>query len=289
MQKTIFILLLGILITSGTGLAQKPLNLANPTDNMTAYIKMRGSLDPNEEVVYYWKGLIYSFIPGERSIPLFEMEAYNIAITKPVEGGYEMLTREVALYRDLKTGEYLEKWYNPFIKDTVEVIHVWNDPVNQKFQLKSPRGDWGIPYMDQGNGRVSMFSDIFLLYPSPLPKAEYPENSRSDQYQAAELFQFFMDKADLDDPKKKSVYNEVGWTRLSDFLPWMRMADKPGYLVYQCRGYKIMGGAFEKLPAKLKQYVLDRHPEYAKAPATFISPNMTSWRYFKKVLDEKKK
>jgi hypothetical protein len=98
-----------------------------------------------------------------------------------------------------------------------------------------------------------------------------------------------MNKADLDNPKKKSVYNEVGWTRISDFLPWMRMADKPGYLVYQCRGYKIMGGAFEKLPGKLKQYVLDRHPEYAKAPATFISPNMTSWRYFKKVLDERKK
>ena len=289
MKKCFLLSLLLPLCASTPGIAQKPLDLANPSDNMTAYIKMRGSLDSSEEVVYYWKGLIYSFIPGERSLPLFEMEAYNIAKTRPVEGGYEMLTREVALYRDLKTGEYLEKWYNPFIKDSVEVIHVWNDPVNQSFLLKSPRGDWGIPFMDQGNGRVAMFSDIFLLYPSPLPKAQYPENSRSDQYQAAELFQFFMNKADLDDPKKKSVYNEVGWTRLSDFLPWMRMADRPGYLVYQCRGYKIMGGAFDKLPEKLKTYVLGHHPEYATAPKVFTSPNMTSWRYFKKILDEKKK
>ena len=53
MQKTIFTLLLGICISSSTGLAQKPLNLADPGDNMTAYIKMRGSLDQNEEVVYY--------------------------------------------------------------------------------------------------------------------------------------------------------------------------------------------------------------------------------------------
>jgi len=289
MKNCSFLLLLLSLFAQAPGIAQKPLDLANPADNMTAYIKMRGSLDSSEEVVYYWKGLIYSFIPGERSLPLFEMEAYNIAKTRPVEGGYEMLTREVALYRDLKTGEYLQKWYNPFIKDSVEVIHVWNDPVNQSFLLKSPRGDWGIPFMDQGNGRVAMFSDIFLLYPSPLPKAQYPENSRSDQYQAAELFQFFMNKADLDDPKKKSVYNEVGWTRLSDFLPWMRMADRPGYLVYQCRGYKIMGGAFDKLPEKLKTYVLGHHPEYATAPKVFTSPNMTSWRYFKKILDEKKK
>jgi Protein of unknown function (DUF1838) len=264
------------------------LDLSKPADNLQAFVKMRGSLDSSQEVVFYWTGTIYSFIPGERSQALYGMEAYNIAQVRPVSGGYEMLTREVALYTDLKTGKIMEKWYNPMTKDSNNVIHVWNDPVNQQMALKGRFGDWGVSWNQLGDNRLAMYSDIFLLYPSPLKKAEYPLNSRSDQYQAAELFQFFFNQNDMNDPQKKSIYAEVAWTRISDFLPWMNMADRPGYLVYQCRGQKLMNGAFDALPTRVKDYVMAKQPVFAKAPAKMTSPNMTSWRYFKQVLDAQK-
>lgn len=261
-------------------------DLERPQDNLSAFIKMRASLDPNQETVYYWTGRIYSYVPGERSVPLFDLEAYNVAKIVPVEGGYQMLTREVAIYRDLQTGEILQQWANPFTQDTVAVVHVWNDPVNQQLMLNGRFGAWGVPYDRLGNGRVCMYSDIFLLYPSPLKKADYPQNSRSDMYQAAELFQFFMNEKDLADPQQASVYSEVAWTRFSDFLPWMRMADRPGHLVYQCRGYKLMNGAFEALPTDLQAFVKANKPEFMHAPDTYTTPNMTSWRYFRQLQEQ---
>jgi hypothetical protein len=63
------------------------------------------------------------------------------------------------------------------------------------------------------------------------------------------------------------------------------MADKPGYLVYQCRGYKLMKG--KSLPTDFKDYIQANKPEFLHAPEKFTSPNMTSWKYFK-ALKEKK-
>lgn len=267
-------------VTHGQSVLAPQLDLSKPKDNLEAFVKMRASLDTNEVTLYYWTGKIYSYIYGQRPTPLFDLEAMNIAIIKQDGSDYKMLTREAAVYRDVKTGKIIEKWFNPFINDSVDVVHVWNDPVNQTYALKSRFGDWGVPYKKMGDGRIAMYSDIFLLYPSPLPVKDFPENSRSDQYQAAELFQFFIDEKQLLNPATKNIYSEVGWTRISDFLPWMKMGDKPGYLVYQCRGYKTKGG-FETLPEDFKNYILKHKPEFAAPPTTYVTPNMTSWKYFK--------
>jgi hypothetical protein len=264
------------------------LDLSKPEDNLAAFVKVRGSTDEGEEIFFYAAGTIYSFIPGERDMPLMGFEMYNVGKMKKVEGGYHLLTREVGFYKDLKTGQILEKWYNPWIKDTCEVIQVWNDPVNQKFMLKSERGIWGVPFQEHED-RITMYSDIFLHYPSPLKVAEFPENSASDTYEAAELFQFFFSEKDLNNPALKSIPVEVSWTRVGPYLPWMRMGRRPGHLVYQCRGYKVTGpNAWQKIPQQMRDYVLKHHPEFAHAPDTFETPNETSWTYFKKIKAQKK-
>ncbi len=262
-------------------------DLSKPEDNLAAFARVRGSTDENEEIFFYASGTIYSFIYGERDMPILGFEMYNVGKLKKVEGGYHLLTREVGFYKDLKTGQIVEKWYNPWIKDTCEVVQVWNDPVNQRFLLESERGKWGVPYTEH-DGRVVMYTDVFLHYPSPLKVVEYPENSASDMYEAAELFQFFFSKADLVNPALKTIPVEVAWTRVGPFLPWMRMGQRPGNLVYQCRGYKVMGpNAWEKLPKQMRDYVLRHHPEFAHAPDTFQTPNETSWTYYKKIKQKK--
>lgn len=262
----------------------KILDLNKPEDNLEAFMKMRASLKDGEETTYYWTGTVYSYIAGERSMPMFNLEACNIGKTIKIDGGYQFVTRETAVYRDLNTNKILSKWYNPWIKDSVDVVTCWNDPVNQQYMLKGKYGDWGVPFTKMGNGRVVMYSDIFLLYPSPLKKAEFPENSRSDNYQAAELFQFFLDEKEIN-KNANSVYSEVGWTRFSDYLPWLRMGDKPGNLVYQCRGYKLVDG--KTLPADFQAFIQANKPEFLHAPEKYTTPNMTSWKYFKQLKEKK--
>jgi len=260
------------------------LDLDKPEDNLKAFIKVRGSLTDNEEVIYYANGKIYGFVGGERDKPLMGFQMYNIARSiKTGEGEYELLTNEVLLYTDLKTGEVLEKIENPYTKETVDVLHVWNSPVNQKQKLDGKYGKWGVNHQKYGKDMICMNADIFLAYPSALKVAEYPENSQSDLYEAAELFQFFFSEEEMNNPDMNSINCTISWTRIGPWLPWFKMGQRPGNMVYQGAGYKLMETDYDKMPKILTEYVMKNKPEYRHSPTEYSSPNETSWTYFKKM------
>ena len=281
------LLFLFCLITFGLFAQKKVLyNLDSAKDNMDAYIKLRASLDVKEEPVFYATGAVYGYDPEKPWKHLFDFEMYNIARVEKMgnDSGWRLITREMLVYKDIKTGEILKKWKNPWTGEEVDVTPVWNDPVNQTFLYRS----FLVPFERLGNGRICLYNDVTLSYPSPLIKAEYPDNSRSDVYQGAEMFNFFMNEADLQNKKLKTINADISWTRFSDFLPWMKMGARPGNLLYQSRGYKVKRG-WDGLPSNLKDFVLANNPEYQHAPETFVKPNMTSWKYFKKLSEDKKK
>ena len=266
------------------GIFAQKLDLTKSEDLLTAFVKVRGSLDAKEETVVYDEGIIYAVIPNQPIKALMKFQMYNISRFEKTDSGYNLITREMLAYEDVKTGAILNKWYNPVIKDSVEVLHVWNDPVNSKNTAKI----FYLPMMKLSKDRLCFYIDVPLYYPSPLKEADWPQNSRSDMYQAAELFQFFVNEKDIQNKKLNSVPFDLSWHRFSDFLPWMKMADAPGYLMYSSRGSKLKGG-WNDLPQNIKDFVTSTAPEYQHAPATYATPNMTSWKYFKKVMEERKK
>jgi len=286
MKNTISLAIL--LFVSFTTSAQKKTlyNLDSANGNMDAYIKIRASLDPKEEVVFYATGSVYGYEPEKPWKHLFEFEMYNIARVEKIaaDSGWRLITKEMLVYKDPNTDEILSKWKNPWTKEEVEVLPVWNDPVNQTFYY----GDFLVPYQRMGASRICMFNDVPLSYPSPLKKAEWPDNSRSDVYQGAEMFNFFCSEKDIQNKKLNNVNADISWSRFSDFLPWMKMGSLPGNLLYQSRGWKIKGG-WDGLPQKLKDFVMANKPEYAHAPSSYEKPNVTSWKYFKKIMLERKK
>ncbi len=283
LHATLFLLF----VISSIYAQKKPLyDLTDPKQNMDAYVKMRASLDPKEEAVFYAKGAIYTYDPEKPWKHIFNFEMYNIARVEklPGDSGWRLITREMLVYQDPKTNEILKTWKNPFTNEEVEVVHVWNDPVNQIFKY----GAFKVPFERLGNDRINLYNDVTLSYPSPLKKADWPEQSRSDVYQGAELFNFFLSEKELQNPKIKNVQADISWTRFSDFLPWMKMGIKSGNLLYQSRGYKLKNG-FNDLPIAIKDFVMANYPEYQHAPELYTAPNMTSWKYYKKIMEERKK
>ncbi|MBL0356376.1 MAG: DUF1838 family protein [Chitinophagaceae bacterium] len=277
-------LLLSIVATAAVlSVFSQQLDLKKPADLLTAFVKIRGSLDTTQETVVYNEGTIYAVIPEQPIIAIFKFQLYNIGRFQKTDAGYNLLTREMLLYEDIKTGTILSTWYNPYIKDSVEVLHVWNDPVNSINKADS----FKLPFVKLANGHLCFYADIPLFYPSPLKKLAWPQNSRSDMYQAAELFQFFVAEKDIQNKKLKSIPFDLSWSRFSDFLPWMKMGDQPGYLLYSSRGSKLSNG-WGGLPQNIKDFVLATAPEYRHAPAIYSAPNMTSWKYFKKLMEERK-
>lgn len=248
------------------------------------FVRVRASLDPAQESAYWWTGNIYSNVPGERGRHLFRFEGVNMARAVETEDGYQLLTREAAVYQDAATGAIVDYWDNPFNGREVEVVHVWNDPFNQLLADSGPRA-LQAPVLELGQDWLCVYADVWLAYPSPLSRAEFPLHSQSDLYQGGELFQFFVQPADLE-LDTDSVPCVNSWTRIGPWLPWMEMADQPGNVVYQCAGRKLPGG-YADVPAHLREHIERNDPKYASAPTEFAAPNESSWTYMKRLLESK--
>ena len=262
------------------------LNLFNPDDNLTAFTKMRGSLNPDDEVVFYWKGNIYAVQDAdplgtpisEYPSPILKFEGFNIARFEKTFDGVRMVSREMSVYRNT-FGTIIDCWdnwvLNPEEPSRVPVVHVWNDPVN--FTL-------GGGTAHEVGEQVIWTTEMLLRYPSPLPVEDFPDYSAGNTYESAEMFNWYSKKEDLNNPELDSVPVTISWSRVGQFLPWMQMGQTPGKLVYHTFGHKLMGGV-DELPESLKAYVMEKAPKFLEAPSVDTSPNDTSWRVFKKLVE----
>ena len=162
--SSIFFLVFSLHLVKGQHTAPAKLNLNNPEDNLTAFAKVRGSMDSTEEVIFYANGAIYGFVGGERDKPLMGFEMFNIGKLIPKgPHNYELLTNEVLLYTDINTGAVLDSFLNPYTGVKIPVVHVWNSPVNQKFELEGRFGKWKVNHNKYGDDVLCFNSDIFLF------------------------------------------------------------------------------------------------------------------------------
>jgi hypothetical protein len=265
--------------------ASQAYDLEQPEDLVEAYIKTVGDIS-GKETITYAKVVVMAMVPGERGRKLFTLEVVGAGRYLPIEGGFQRLHREIGLYTDLETGEVMSTWRNPFLDRDVEVIHIQNDPVNFPYTVEQQSGPRRILYDDLGDV-IAFHREVMLRYPSALSRAEYPMHSAGDWYEAAELFNSFVSRADLENPELTSAPETGSWSRIGPWLPWMEMADRPGHLVYHGRSVKLEDG-IDELPPRLRRYIEENLPSYLAAPTEFEEPNETSWTYFKKVLDERK-
>ena len=137
------------------------------------FIRMRYGA-PGEEVVSWWDGKVFSVVPGEKPEALFGIIGHNIGQVLPAEDGtYQWVSREVAYYTDLKTGEILSHWDNPWTGERVKVVDVFNDPVNGA----NIRGRSPLSFKRGSDGTVMLQFDVPLEYPNPLQPQDYPESS----------------------------------------------------------------------------------------------------------------
>lgn len=275
---------------------------------------MRASLDPHVETVYDFSGVVHAMIPSEPSRPLFRVEGFSVAVARRTDLGWRLLTREVAIYYDLETGEPLKKWTNSLLSSTStsttanagdsdddesngddakiaptvhDVVHVWNDPVNQELTCDPVR----TPIVSHmvSNDLACWSVDVFPRYKSPLPLTAFPHVGGPDVYESGELFSFFANVDDVTSPMHPHVVHPVAmaWSRIGPWLPWMGMRDHPGQLVYHCRGTRVRDGV-RGLQPHLKRFVEEQGQEkFLRAPTEFSRPNETSWSYMRKLLDAK--
>jgi hypothetical protein len=243
------------------------------------WVKTRSSLDPNRSTFLIWTGSIYAYIPGEKRNRLFKMMGMSVCRCIPTEeGSWDFTSRELTYYLHPETGEILRKWENPWTGELLTVMHVANNPVQGLFKGKFPA------QIDEDD--TTFVFDLFSTYPNPLAEdPKFADYSPNPTYQAAELFKLTSPTKELLNPETISVSKlQLCWDRMGPWVPWMKMGDRSGQLIYSAYGRKVSG--FEELPQLLQDEINTRVPLYKNAPKAFIDgEDITSWLYFQKHFD----
>ena len=240
-----------------------------------------------------FEGRAWSRVPGEKDRHLFSVIGINIRHCNVVEDaargdGFRSVSREIMVYLDPDSGEIIDTWDNPWTGDTVDVIHVANDPVNMR-AVRYERDERGAA-TDEVALRLygdvaARSSEIPLFYKNPLG-GEY-QNYVGGTYHAMEIFNSFYDAKPLLDAAATSIgESHLGWVRVAKWLPWLEMGDRPGWMIFNASGFSTFDR--DRVPDTLVNILDERYPSYWTPPALDDSrSNETSWTVFKRYIDAK--
>jgi hypothetical protein len=266
------------------------LDLSKPEDALEVAKRAQCGEADGVPAVYHWAGRVYSRVQGEPDRLLFTGEGMNIRTCVTVEDpkrgkGWRLISREVMLYLDPKTGEVLREWANPWTGEKVEVMHIANDPVNQRPMF--PYAADGTPFKFNGRREGRW---IFAPFEAPLfytnPLAGDYQDYIGGKYHAMEIFDFAYDAEEMLNTRNKTAYPIISWVRISDWMPWMKMRGRQGQLVFNAMGNKLK--SYDELPQVLKDEIALNYPAYtAPPPGDDMRPNETTWTVFKKWIDGK--
>lgn len=269
--------------------AARMLDPKKPEDALELSKRAQCGVADGQPAVYYWSGKIYSRVAGEPDRLLFTGEGMNIrqcvAASDPKRGkGYRHVSREVMFFTDPKTGQIVREWKNPWTGETVEVMHIHNDPVNARPSF--PIGADGKPYtvnLKQLGDYTLMPLEAPLFYENPLAGAY--QDYIGGKYHAMEIFDFSMPTRELYDTKYPTAYPVVAWVRISDWMPWMKMRGRQGQIVFNAMGGKLK--SYAELPAVIKDEIAKNYPDYTSPPpGDDARPNETTWTVFKERVDK---
>jgi hypothetical protein len=277
----------------GPGLNGPYLDLGTGPGNKLALARIAGNLDERFPKYSGAMGVVAGVRDGEPLRDLFGFEVISVGrLWKQADGSYRVLHRETVLYTDLKSGDVLTEFANPYTQETVRVVDIKNDPWNEyiedfkprppsygglnKVDPNAPRDPLILPWREVGGGLVSMQRHIHLYYPAALQPEKWPRESAGRMNRVSEFFTYCLSLADLQNPRLKTLHHSGTWVRVTPWLPWMLMGQAAGHIVYHStmHSYDDIDGFKPKILAHMQKH----HPEMLEPPPeeSWSKPNLSS-------------
>ncbi|MBL8225314.1 MAG: DUF1838 family protein [Chromatiales bacterium] len=239
---------------------------ANQPDNLLrAWRRLRYA--EGDTLAFWWMRATKYGLVDNRLTPLFGMEIGNIARTHDVPGGFAGTSLEMVFFTDLGTGRRTEVVVNPYTGESLP----------RKDSLVGPTT---ITYRDSGTEYPSGLPGVKLEI-EPLTKVFAVEGDdvwiRDDttarvtplaegapRFWVSDWSTYQGSRAALADPALKSVPGHVTFNSVSSWLDWMKMGDRPGYMLSRGSGRKF--ARFDELPESFLDIVRERYPAILKDP-----------------------
>lgn len=276
--------------------AGKALNFEDPYDNLYAFGKIWGSYDA--PVLSGFHGLMYARIGARRLVPLFGYTGTGCMQSKVDQDGNVWIRgKETGYFTDLATGDILETWKNPWTGKTVEVFNFYNPAMGGKLTAEMPRFAMGAArddatLMNDGTHRhasgsgtsgtvpfilpFETYGDDLMLawdyaheYTNPVTPEGWPEASTGPRISPSEHFTFCMSLAEMRDRSVPTSRFVAGFSRLSQWWPWMRMGGhelaESGVVFGRIFSHKGLKGTGD-IPPKVLAYIETHAPNYLTVP-----------------------
>ncbi len=271
------------------------LDLTTPRGNRDALARIMGNVDMKSTKVGWYSGLVQGVRPGEPVRDLMGFTGFSCTKLLPsLDGkdpGYRKVLREVGYYTDLKTGEVMDTWFNPYLEEEVKVVHIANDPFNFEITdyvplppsygglnaAKPPKIPLQLNWERRGD-MLLMAQRINLFYPSALQPEKWPRESGGVFNRVTENFLYQIDWNEMQDPNGTVVKTNGSWNRITPWFPWMLMGPSEGHIVYNC--FMGSGSSLDIVDQVALDYAEKTHPKYLEAPNEWEDPSLSSLEWY---------
>ena len=276
-------------LTSAMAATTQGLDYSDPKDNVYAFGKTWGTY-ADKPVYTAWKGMLFASVGTKELKPLFGYTGFGNLQCKLLDNGHIRLRgKEGNFFTDLKTGDILESWYNPYTEENVEVFQFMNDRVRGELTLEMPNISHGkdedkVTLMNEATAKVRedgsapfimpwepQGSKVFLAwdyrheYTNPVTPEGWPKASTGSQINPSEHFVFFVEREELEDRSNPTARFYSGFTRISPFWPWMKMGGsgfEDGKMLGRSHSFKEDIEGMSNIPPKLLAYVEKKYPDF---------------------------
>lgn len=257
--------------------ARLDLDLTRPADNLTAWMKLRASIDTRD--VYFWfTGTLDVAVPGEPIRPLIAVESLILRrAEKKGEQLYHVTDWEATIYRHPDTGDVVEEIDNPFNQRKVRPLHYREGPVPFEYTatrqprllgMETPFATKDEPFNYPWkivSGDLWMTKAFYIFgRPQFLDIRQFPLETPATPLSVASVTTLKARLDDVRDPAKPAVATEMFYQATSDWLPWMLMGQKPGFVVWHEAGKKLF--SLDEAPPDTLKAMEKIHPEWFRRP-----------------------
>lgn len=250
----------------------RSLNLdpAKPADTLLITRKLAHTMDTG--IAYWWAKLSRMGMVDKVATPLWDVHVAALLTTRDVDdrGAYETTVISLVFYTDIRTGDFLQRFTNPYTGREVEINYFPPRPTRRIYSVDGPgtpppeRPGYEVidshplgPAVIQANDVWVRVDDITRMEPlKPDVGPVFRVNDWSTYHGAL---------SDVADP---DVLNAPATWHFNDILSWppyLEMGDHPGD--FMSRGFGRKVGAFSEMPAPLQALIRERHPAVYRDPA----------------------
>ncbi|MED5545293.1 MAG: DUF1838 family protein [Pseudomonadota bacterium] len=266
------------------------IDFKDPEWNRDTYVRIDADIDPTKEKVGWLKGKVYGVRPNEPVRQLFINEGFSVVRSvRQEDGSYRRLLREIVFYRDIETGKLIDKWYNPYTDETVDVVPIANDPFNFTISQwapeppsygglnkdKPPRKPFLMEWEEGPNDTLILRSDIDMMYPNGLTPDKWVRESSGPFNRVSEHFIYTVNRKDVVNPKVTHIQHVGAWSRVTPWLPWMLMGQAEGHINY-FNNFTTAEDGIAGLPDDLVAAARNMGEKWLHAPESDYGPSLSS-------------